>query len=125
MAELTVTLALLAAEVVLLGATAYLLLLLLAGVAVRGQRPAPAHRKRRFAGVVPAHNEEAGIARTLDNLHQLDYPRPLFDVHVIADNCDDRTAEIARAYPPVGHERTDDTARGKGQALRWLFDGLL
>jgi len=125
MVELTVTAALLVAEVVLLGATAYLLLLVFAGVVVRRQRPAPARRMRRFAVVVPAHNEEAGVARTLDSIHALGYPRPLFDVHVVADNCDDRTAEIARGYTPFVHERIDETARGKGQALRWLFDRLV
>jgi 1,2-diacylglycerol 3-beta-glucosyltransferase len=124
MLELTVTAALLVAEVVLLGATAYILLLVFAGVVVKRRRPAPARRMRRFAVVVPAHNEETGVARTLDSIQTLGYPRPLFDVHVIADNCDDRTAEIARGYTPFVHERTDETARGKGQALRWLFDRL-
>ncbi|MGD0765941.1 MAG: glycosyltransferase family 2 protein [Dehalococcoidia bacterium] len=104
--------------------TAYILLLVFAGATVRGKRPAPAQRKRRFAVVVPAHNEEAGIARTLDSLLRLSYPRPSFDVHVIADNCDDRTADVARRYTSFVHERVDETARGKGQALRWLFDRL-
>lgn len=124
MARLAITTALLVSEAALLGMTAYLLLLIFAGAAVRGKRPAPAQRKRRFAVLVPAHNEEAGIARTLDSLLQLSYPHPLFDVRVIADNCDDRTADIARRYTSFVHERTDETARGKGQALRWLFDRL-
>jgi 1,2-diacylglycerol 3-beta-glucosyltransferase len=124
MAILAITIALLASEAALLGMTAYLLLLVFAGAAGGGKRPAPAQRKRRFAIIVPAHNEEAVIARTLDSLLRLNYPRRLFDVHVVADNCDDRTAAIARRYTPFVHERSDETARGKGQALRWLFDRL-
>ena len=90
-----------------------------------GPSSAPASsRKRRFAVIVPAHNEETVIAATLASLNDLDYPRALFDVHVIADNCDDATAAVARDYTPFVHERTDRTAMGKGQALRWLFDRL-
>ena len=112
------------AEAALLGVVAYLVLLVFAGVVVRRKPLAAARRMRRFAVIVPAHNEEAVIARTLASLNGIDYPRALFDVHVIADNCDDATAPIAREYTPLVHERTDRTAMGKGQALRWLFDRL-
>jgi cellulose synthase/poly-beta-1,6-N-acetylglucosamine synthase-like glycosyltransferase len=112
------------AEAALLGVVAYLVLLVFAGAFVRRKPLAPARRMRRFAVIVPAHNEEAVVARTLVSLKEVDYPRSLFDVHVIADNCDDATATIAREYTPLVHERTDRTAMGKGQALRWLFDRL-
>jgi cellulose synthase/poly-beta-1,6-N-acetylglucosamine synthase-like glycosyltransferase len=115
---------LLAAEAVVLSSVAYLLLLVLIGAVVGEKRPPPARRKRRFAVIVPAHNEETVIARTLDSLNSIEYPRSHFGVHVVADNCDDRTAAIAREYTPFVHERTDETARGKGQALRWLLDRL-
>ena len=118
------TVVLMAGEAVLMGVVAYLVLLVFAGAVVRPKRPPPAQRKRRFAVIVPAHNEEAVVAQTLVSLNDLDYPRSLFDVHVIADNCDDATAAIARDYTPFVHERTDRTAMGKGQALRWLFDRL-
>jgi 1,2-diacylglycerol 3-beta-glucosyltransferase len=118
------TVVLLAGEAVLITVVAYLILLVVAGVVFRPKRPPSAQRKRRFAVVVPAHNEEAVIARTLASLNEMDYPRQFFDVHVIADNCDDATAAIARDFTPLVHERNDRAAMGKGQALRWLFDRL-
>ena len=43
---------------------------------------------RRFAILVPAHNEEALIGRLLRSLQQLDYPADRAHVYVVADNCD-------------------------------------
>src|SRR6187431_2863079 len=52
---------------------------------------------RRFRFVVPAHNESAGIASTVASLLSIDYPKDLFEVVVVADNCSDDTADRARA----------------------------
>src|SRR5262245_53380726 len=51
----------------------------------------------RFDVLVPAHDEEEGIAATVASLLAVDYPCELFRVRVIADNCTDRTAERAAA----------------------------
>ncbi|MGA2284758.1 MAG: glycosyltransferase family 2 protein [Dehalococcoidia bacterium] len=115
---------LLAGEAALLGAVAYLALLVVAGALLRKKRPDVAERRRRFAILVPAYNEAQVIARTLVSLADLDYPPDLFEVHVVADNCDDFTAAVARHLTPFVHERDDRTAMGKGQALRWLLDLL-
>lgn len=79
---------------------------------------------RTFAILVPAHNEEVLIGNTLTSLTQLEYPTDFYAVHVIADNCTDRTAEIARAAGACVQVRTDTTNRGKGHALSWAFDQL-
>jgi cellulose synthase/poly-beta-1,6-N-acetylglucosamine synthase-like glycosyltransferase len=79
----------------------------------------------RFAILVPAHNEELLIGNTLASLAQLDYPADAYAVHIIADNCTDRTAEIAHAAGAYVHERTDTTKRGKGHALAWAIDRLM
>lgn len=78
-----------------------------------------------FAILIPAHNEE-GILRTLlDNLSELDYPKDHYTVCVIADNCTDRTAELARATDWVKvYERFDESKRGKGYALNWMWQTL-
>ncbi|MEO7002755.1 MAG: glycosyltransferase family 2 protein [Ktedonobacterales bacterium] len=81
-----------------------------------------------FAIIVPAHDEELLIGATLDSLAQLEYPLGCYAVHVVADNCTDNTAAIARAlgdqiHTQV-HERTDAINRGKGHALAWMFDLL-
>ena len=115
---------------------AYLLLLTGSAAAqeVRQRRRAGTHAAdqfgaptTRFLVLVPAHNEEALLPATLDSLSRLDYPGELYTIHVVADNCDDRTAEIARAKGAGGfrvrvHERRDPEARGKGHALRWLLE---
>jgi Glycosyltransferase like family 2 len=82
---------------------------------------APVHR---FRIMIPAHNEQAVIGRGLATLQALHYPAELFEVHVVADNCTDNTAEIVRAHGFVAHERTDPHNPGKGPALNWLFDRL-
>ena len=47
--------------------------------------------------LIPARNEERVIAHLIDALRKQNYPRELFDIVVTANNCTDRTAEIARA----------------------------
>ncbi len=79
---------------------------------------------RRFACVVPAHNEELTIEKTVKSLLGIEYPRTLYDVIVLADNCTDLTAEIARANDVRVCERVDSLHRGKGRVLRWGFDLL-
>jgi 1,2-diacylglycerol 3-beta-glucosyltransferase len=76
---------------------------------------------RRFRFVVPAHNESAGIADTVASLLTVDYPRDLFEVVVVADNCSDDTAAKARLAGATVIERHDSEKRGKGYALDLAF----
>ena len=51
----------------------------------------------RIAVVIPAHNEADVIYDTVRLvIEKQKYPREMFDVYVIADNCTDNTAELAR-----------------------------
>lgn len=102
---------------------AYLYLLALAAIRARSIRPSQQPR-HRFAIAIPAHNEEGVIGRTVVTLRQLDYPLHLFDIHVVADHCTDRTAQVAHAAGAIVHERREGS-RGKGAALRWLFQRVL
>ncbi len=101
----------------------YLGLLTLAGVRRPGS-PTVGDRTTRFAIVVPAHDEAAVISDTLRSFDTLDYPRAAYDVHVVADNCTDTTAEIVREHGWHVHERHDLGDPGKGPALNWLFDRI-
>jgi cellulose synthase/poly-beta-1,6-N-acetylglucosamine synthase-like glycosyltransferase len=72
--------------------------------------------------VMPAHNEAAIMGDTLDRL--LSALPELVSILVVADNCSDATAEIARSRSVNVVERNDPTRRGKGYALacgrEWL-----
>lgn len=108
-----------------LAASAYLAAL--AVLARRGgERSAPlASPIVRFAVVVPAHDEEAGIAATVTSLLAMDYPRDEFQVLVVADNCTDRTAARAREAGARVLERSDPSRRGKGYALALAYEVVL
>jgi cellulose synthase/poly-beta-1,6-N-acetylglucosamine synthase-like glycosyltransferase len=77
--------------------------------------------KKRFAVVIPAHNEQQVIGPLIDSVMAQEYPEALFDVHLIADNCTDHTAEVARRHGAVAHVRVDDEKRGKGFAIEWIL----
>ncbi|MFN5514750.1 MAG: glycosyltransferase family 2 protein [Cyanobacteriota bacterium] len=65
--------------------------------------------------LVPAHDEGTVIGQTLDSL-LLQIARPE-NILVVADNCADDTAAIARSYGVTVIERRDPERRGKGYAL--------
>jgi cellulose synthase/poly-beta-1,6-N-acetylglucosamine synthase-like glycosyltransferase len=112
---------------VVAGTALSLYLLLLAVASLR--RPVKREKQEvagtRFAILIPAHEEELVIGRLLESVNGLDYPRELAEVHVIADHCTDKTAEIARSYGANVHERNDPDPRGKARSLRWLVQELL
>ena len=103
----------------------YLALLSILALVGRHLPPPAAKEIRRLAIVVPAHNEELTIERTVGSLKKLEYPAGKFSVTVIADNCTDTTAALARQAGVDVLERRNETERGKGYALRWAIDRLL
>ena len=80
--------------------------------------------EKTFAVVVAAHNEAAVIGQLIENLKRLDYPKDLYDIYVIADNCTDETAQIAEKAGAIVCERTHPTKKSKGFALEWMFERL-
>ena len=76
----------------------------------------PRRGERSCVGVlVPAHNESAGLRRTLESVQRqlIEGDRLL----VVADNCTDDTAQVARGCAAEVIERFDESACGKGYAL--------
>ena len=108
-------------------ATSYLTVLTVAATSVRRGLPTSdrAHVLRRFIVLVPAHNEEACIGETIAALKRLAYPAERFAVHVVADNCSDRTVAIVRESGTAVHERDVRDHPGKGPALNWLHARLV
>lgn len=99
---------------------AYNLLTALAGIRTGGgwsSRPP----KKRFALLIAARNEECVIGNLVESLNAQDYPRELFDVYVIPNNCTDDTAGAARRAGANILECTVPV-KSKGDVLTFAFD---
>lgn len=77
--------------------------------------------KNRFAVLISARNESGVIKHLLDSIAAQSYPSELIDVYVVADNCTDNTADIARSCGVNVYERFDKVNVGKGYALNYLL----
>lgn len=80
--------------------------------------------KNRFAVLVAAHNEESVISQICENLKNISYPKELYDVYVICDNCTDQTADVVQQTGVIAMERHDPRRKGKGYGLEWMFERL-
>lgn len=80
--------------------------------------------QKTFAVLVAAHNEEEVVGALMENLKHLDYPREMYDVFVICDNCTDGTARIVREHGMNACVRTNSNQRGKGYAIEWMLKEL-
>jgi 1,2-diacylglycerol 3-beta-glucosyltransferase len=100
-------------------AASYLALLTL--FSARSRPDLPAAGVPRFDFIVPAHDEEQGIAGTVRALFGVRWPKDAYRVLVVADNCSDATADAARAAGATVIERRDEHRRGKGYALELGF----
>lgn len=83
-----------------------------------------AKRQHRYAVVIAARNEESMIGNLLESIRRQDYPSELVTAFVVADNCTDKTASVARAHGAICYERFDDAHRTKGYALQYLFENI-
>lgn len=98
----------------------YLLVITIAAYGFRPRRVADAAPVKTVI-LIPAHNEALSIADTVAGALAVDYPADRSKVVVLADNCDDDTATIARNAGAEVVERFNDAQRGKGQALHWFL----
>lgn len=90
-------------------------------------KPYIVNKKHKFILILPAHNEEAVIGNLISSLKELDYPKDLYDIQVIADNCTDNTEKIARDMGTKVFVRTetDPNKKTKGYALQAFLKTLL
>lgn len=101
-----------------------LLMLTLGGILPLPRRPR-GPGSPRLAIVVPAHDEEANIARTVRSLREDAASLEGVEIVVVADNCSDDTAEVARKAGAEALVRVDADLRGKGYALDHAFETLM
>ena len=103
----------------------YQLVYLVIGLVKRRRWSQPeASRYHRYAAVISARNEAGVIGELIHSLKQQNYPADLLDVYVVADNCTDDTAQVSRRAGAIVYERFNQTKKGKGYALNFLFRTL-
>lgn len=79
---------------------------------------------QRFLYLVPAHDEELLIERCVSSLVDQEYSADAYSVYVIADNCTDDTASVARRLGASVLERSAPDLRGKHHAIDWALSQL-
>lgn len=84
-------------------------------------KPLLKNKKHKFMAIIPAHNEEAVVGNLVESLINQDYDKELYDIYVIADNCTDNTAKIAKEAGAIVYERFDEAHKTKGYALNWFL----
>ena len=77
--------------------------------------------KNRYAVIISARNERVVIGQLLQSIKNQNYPSQLIDIFVVADNCSDDTAQIAREAGAIVYERNNKKLVGKGYALDYIF----
>lgn len=85
-------------------------------------KPIIEEKENRFMAIIPAHNEEAVIGNLVQSLVNQTYKKELYDIYVIADNCTDNTAKVAKEAGAIVYERTDAVNKTKGHALNWFLN---
>ena len=91
---------------------------------IKKDKPHKEVKNHRFAVLISARNESAVIANLLESINNQTYPSELIDVFLVADNCTDNTAEIARNCGVNVYERFDKVKVGKGYALNYALKNI-
>lgn len=80
--------------------------------------------KLRYGIIIPARNEEAVVGNLIDSVRKNNYPQDKLDIFVIAHNCSDATAEVARSHGAIVYEYNNEKENTMGYAFRYLFDRI-
>ena len=86
-------------------------------------KPLLVEKNHKFMAILPAHNEETVIANLIESLKAQSYPQELLDIYVVADNCTDNTAKIAKDAGAIVYERHEDdpAKKNKGSVMQWFL----
>lgn len=82
-------------------------------------------KSHKYAVVIAARNESAVIGQLINSIKKQNYPSKLVDIYVVADNCTDNTAEIAKNAGARVFERFNRQRVGKGYALDYAFKNII
>ncbi len=81
-------------------------------------------QNHRYGVLISARNEEQVISQLIRSIQNQDYPSQLIDIFVIADNCTDQTASVARDAGACVYTRFNHMKVGKGYALNELLQHI-
>ncbi len=84
----------------------------------------PPAKPLRYAVLIAARNEEAVLPHLLSSIRSQNYPAECITTFVIADNCTDNTAAVAREGGATVFTRSSTTHIGKGYALDYLLEQI-
>ena len=87
----------------------YQLLISLCSLIKLKDKPIKIQKDHKFMAIIPAHNEEAVVVNLIESLKKQNYNKELYDIYVIADNCTDNTAKVAKEAGAIVYERFDST----------------
>ena len=110
--------------VLVLPPLAYLLFISIAGMKTPSRNTSIDPATGVIGVFIPAHNEKLTIKRTIESLLAAAKGDENIEINIIADNCTDNTADIARETPANVLERENKEVRGKGAALQWAMSEL-
>ena len=82
-------------------------------------------KNHKYAVVIAARNESAVIAQLIKSIKKQNYPSELLDIYVVADNCTDNTAAVAKKAGAKVFERFNKQLVGKGYALDYAFKNII
>ena len=95
------------------------------GVLFKSKKYKPTDKQHTYAFTICAKNEEDTIVQVIESIKKQDYPADKIAIFVIADNCTDKTAQLAREAGAIVYERTEPPKRKtKGSAMQFLVDRI-
>ena len=82
------------------------------------------NKKCRYGVVVSCKDEENVVERLISSIRSTDYPQDKLDIIIIAHNCKDKTAEVARSLGAIVIEDNNKNENTLGQAYHYAFKHL-
>ncbi|HEY8443974.1 MAG TPA: glycosyltransferase family 2 protein [Clostridia bacterium] len=110
--------------IVLLILSSHLFLYFFVSVFLPPKKYKKADKLYRYGVIIPARNEQKVIAQLIDSIKKQNYPSELIDIFVVADNCTDNTAQVAKEASAIVYERFDNVKKGKGYALDYALNRI-
>lgn len=103
---------------------AYQVVFLIISLFLKTKKYKDTDQTKRYAFIISARNEENVIGQLCDCIKSQDYPSHLITTYIVADNCTDSTARVAREHGAEVYERFNAELIGKGYALTELFEHI-